>query len=257
MPGRLEGKVALITGAARGQGEAEARRFVAEGAKVVLADVLADEGELVAKELGDAAVFARLDISDQGQWSSAVGLAKERFGQPIDVLVNNAAVTLVEAAETTSWQQYQRTMDVNVGGVLLGMQAVHPGMVERGGGSIINISSAAALAGTFHMSVYTASKAAVLGLTRVISREWGPAGIRVNAILPGAVDTPMLRGPHTAEYDVDALCASVPIPRAGRPSELAAAVLFLASDESSYITGVALPVDGGRSASWAPERRTT
>jgi 3alpha(or 20beta)-hydroxysteroid dehydrogenase len=238
--GRLDGKVAIITGAARGQGEAEARLFVAEGARVVLADVLTDEGASVAASLGDAAVFCRLDVTDEDQWRSAVDLAEDRFG-PVNVLVNNAGVLLFQSIDKTDPADFERIMRVNVHGVFLGIRAVTPSMERAGGGSIVNISSTAGLTGLPFLGAYVASKWAVRGLTKTAAIDLGGKRIRVNSVHPGGIDTPMVAGtsPDAPFY------RRLPVPRMGRADEAARAVLFLASDESSYTTGAELAVDGG------------
>ena len=238
--GRLDGKVAIITGAARGQGEAEARLFAAEGARVVVADVLEDEGAAVASSLGDAAVFCRLDVTDEDQWRYAVDLAEDRFG-PVDVLVNNAGVLMFQPIDKTDPADFERVMRVNVHGVFLGIRAVTPSMERAGGGSIVNISSTAGLTGLPFLGAYVASKWAVRGLTKTAAIDLGGKGIRVNSVHPGGIDTPMLAGtsPDAPFY------RRLPVPRMGRADVAARAVLFLASDESSYTTGAELAVDGG------------
>lgn len=249
--GRLAGKVAIITGAARGMGEAIARRFVAEGAAVELLDVLAAEGEAVAKELDalrpGCAAFTPMDITSPQAWADLMADVLERRGR-VDVLVNNAGITQLCPLEEITVEQYQRLFEVNELAVLLGMQAVFPVMRDQGGGSIINTSSGAVLQAPMQMAAYTATKMGCVGLTRGAAGEWGQHGIRVNTILPGAIDTQMMRGPHTTDVDFTAFFATNPIPRPGVTDEIASAALFLASDDSSYVTGVSLPVDGGRSA---------
>lgn len=247
MADRLLGKVALVTGAARGQGEAIARLFALEGAAVEMLDVLEEEGRTVAKDIGDAARFTALDIASEAAWSRLVADVMDRHGR-IDVLVNNAAITQLCPLEDITVELYQRLFEVNELAIFLGMRAVYPHMRAQGGGAIINTSSGAALQAPSGMAAYTATKMAVIGLTRSAAGEWGHDGIRVNAILPGGIDTPMMRGPHTADVDFQQFFAIQAIPRAGDPSEIAEAVLFLASDAASYITGASLPVDGGRSA---------
>jgi 3alpha(or 20beta)-hydroxysteroid dehydrogenase len=236
--------VALITGGARGQGEAEARLFAAEGARVFISDILKAEGEKLASEIGPAATYVDLDISVEDHWTRALDLILSRAGR-IDVLVNNAAMTLIRAAAETTPEEFSRVIEVNQFGVYLGMRAVYGPMSRQRSGSIVNISSLAGRYGQEGQFAYTAAKAAVLAMTQVAAKEWGPIGIRVNSIMPGAIDTPMLRGPHTAGMDIDHLLSGLPLGRAGRPSEIAAAALFLASDESSYVTGTHLEVDGG------------
>ena len=238
--GRLDGKVAIITGAARGQGEAEARLFAAEGARVLLADVLDDEGEKVAADIGDAAAFTHLDVTDEGQWTAAVATAEDRFG-PVTVLVNNAGVLHFQALHKTEADDFDRVMRINVRGVFLGMKAVTPSMTRAGGGSIVNISSTAGLQGLPFLGAYVASKWAVRGLSKTAAIDLGPKGIRVNSVHPGGIDTPMIAGTDSEAPFYKRL----PVSRMGTPSEAAAAVLFLASDEASYISGAELAVDGG------------
>lgn len=240
--GRLDGKVAIITGAARGQGEVEARLFAAEGARVVLGDVLDAEGAAVAAELGDAAAYTHLDVGDESQWSAAVALAEERFG-PVSVLVNNAGVLHFAAVHKTDPADFERVWRINLHGAFLGIRAVVPSMVRAGGGSIVNISSTAGLQGQPFLSAYVASKWGLRGLTKTAAIDLGRKGIRVNSVHPGGIDTPMLAG-----TDPDApFYKRLPIGRVGTSDEVARAVLFLASDEASYTTGAELAIDGGAS----------
>jgi 3alpha(or 20beta)-hydroxysteroid dehydrogenase len=242
--GRLDGRVAIVTGAARGQGAAEARLFASEGARVLLADVLDDEGEAVADgivaEAGDVAAYTHLDVTDEAQWDAAVALAEERFG-PVRALVNNAGILHFQAVHKIEADDFDRVMQVNVRGVFLGMKAVTPSMSRAGGGAIVNISSTAGLQGQPFLAAYVASKWAVRGLTKSAAIDLGPKGIRVNSVHPGGIDTPMIAGMDTEAPFYKRL----PIPRIGEPSEAAAAVLFLVSDEASYVTGAELAVDGG------------
>jgi 3alpha(or 20beta)-hydroxysteroid dehydrogenase len=238
--GRLDGKIAIISGAARGQGAAEARLFAAEGARVVLADVLDDEGEAVAAEIGDAAVYTHLDVTDEPQWQAAVALAEDRFG-PVTVLVNNAGILLFQPLHKTDLADFDRVMRVNVEGVFLGMKSVTPSMTRAGGGSIVNISSTAGLQGLPHLGAYVASKWAVRGLTKTAAIDLGHRNIRVNSVHPGGIDTPMVAG---TSGDAP-FYKRLPVPRMGSADEAARAVLFLASDEASYIAGAELAVDGG------------
>ncbi|SHL46335.1 3alpha(or 20beta)-hydroxysteroid dehydrogenase [Pseudonocardia thermophila] len=250
----LEGKVAIVTGGARGMGEAHVRTFLHLGARVAIADVLQDEGKSLADELGPAAAFFELDVSDPAQWAEVTRAVAERWG-PATVLVNNAGVpgpkcSIAELAP----EDYLRVVAVDQHGTFFGMRAVIPGMVEAGGGSIVNISSVAGFAHVRHVpnAAYTAAKAAVRGLTRAAAIEYGPAGIRVNCVLPGPVATPMmLRGtPEEAQERVRRIGDSVPLLRCAEPSEVAQLVAFLASDASAYITGADHFIDGGQAAGW-------
>jgi 3alpha(or 20beta)-hydroxysteroid dehydrogenase len=241
--GRLDGKVAVISGAARGQGEAEARLFVAEGARVVLGDVLDAEGQAVADDLGDAAVYTHLDVTDEAQWQAALALTEERFGPPT-VLVNNAGILHFQVIHQTDPADFERVMRVNVTGVFLGIHTVAPAMSAAGGGSIVNISSTAGLQGLPFVAAYSTSKWAVRGMTKSAAIDLGHLGIRVNSVHPGGIDTPMVSGmSNDAPF-----YKRLPVSRMGRPDEVARAVLFLASDESSYTTGAELSVDGGATA---------
>lgn len=247
--GRLDNKVALITGAAVGMGAEHARVFIAEGAKVIITDLNEKDGSELAKELGENALYVHHDVSDPDSWAAAVAAGTEAFG-PITVLVNNAGLSgpSTVTAELDP-EAYNLVIAVDQTGVFLGMRAVLPGMVEAGGGSIVNISSAAAMAhlpGTPNVA-YTGAKAAVRGMTKATAIEYGPHNVRVNSVHPGAILTPMAKSLNSAK-ELEALAQTLPIRRFAEPREVSYAVLFLASDEASYMTGSEVVVDGGRLA---------
>jgi 3alpha(or 20beta)-hydroxysteroid dehydrogenase len=245
--GRLDGKVALISGGARGQGEAEARLFAAEGAKVLLGDVLDDVGEKLAVEIGDAATYVHLDVTSQDDWATAVEAATTRFGK-LDVLVNNAGILRFGSIERTSFEEYRRVIEVNQFGCFLGMKTAIPALKAAGGGAIVNISSTQGLEGMAGACAYTASKFAVRGMTKSAALELGRFGIRVNSVHPGGIDTPMLALDQMDQANKDAGYRHQPIGRIGKPEEVARLVAFLASDESSYSTGSEFLVEGGMTA---------
>lgn len=244
--GRFDGAVALVSGAARGQGAAEARALVAEGASVVLGDVLDDEGEAVARELGERARYVHLDVTDEAAWRAALACCEEAFGSPT-VLVNNAGIVHFGEIVDTSVDDFRRVLEVNLVGVFLGMKTVAPAIERAGGGAIVNISSSAGLTGLPGVGAYVASKWAVRGITKTAALELGPKGIRVNSVHPGGVDTPMIRDPATTPLEVfEAYTERLPIARLGRTDDVVALVLFLASDDASYCTGAEFVVDGGQ-----------
>ncbi len=243
--GRLDGKVAIVTGAARGQGAAEARAFAREGAKVVLTDVLVEEGEATASTIGGDAVFVRHDVSSEEEWEAAIAATLDRFGR-LDVLVNNAAVAFTSPITEHSLADYERLVAVNQVGVFLGLKSVVKPMTDAGGGSIVNISSGAGLRATKYMIGYAATKYAVTGMTAAAALELARYNIRVNSIHPGVIDTDMI-STNTPEMTAGMVNAT-PLRRLGAPEEIAEVALFLASDESSYMTGAHLPVDGGITA---------
>jgi 3alpha(or 20beta)-hydroxysteroid dehydrogenase len=238
--GRLEGKVALITGAARGQGEAEARRFVAEGAKVLLTDVLDDLGGAVADALGDAAAYRHLDVTSEDRWGEAVADCESRFG-PISVLVNNAGILDFSPVQKQDVGRFRSVLEVNLVGPLIGMKAVTPSMQRAGGGSIVNISSNAGIVGLPSAGAYVSSKWALRGLSKTAAMDLGPLGIRVNTVHPGGINTPMTDfGGGDSPW-----AKKLPLGRMGEADEVANVVTFLASDEASYVTGAEWSVDGG------------
>jgi 3alpha(or 20beta)-hydroxysteroid dehydrogenase len=242
---RLKGKVALITGAARGMGESHARRFIKEGAKVILTDRSEAQGRALAGELGEGALFLPHDVTDANQWASVVAQAEEAFG-PINVLVNNAGILgPIARTQDLSEADYLHVCAINQHSVFLGMHAVLPSMLRAGGGSIVNISSIAGMAANygFPSLAYVASKFAVRGMTKATAIEYGPHNIRVNSVHPGFIQTPMMVE-ATDEVGGDAL-ALIPLGRIADPDEVSQLVLFLASDESSYITGSEHLIDAG------------
>jgi 3alpha(or 20beta)-hydroxysteroid dehydrogenase len=240
--GRLDGKVALVTGGARGQGEAEVRLFASEGARVVVSDVLVDEGEALAKELGDNVAFTRHDVSSEEEWAAALSFTLERFGA-LHALVNNAGISYGAPIAHHPLAAYERLVAVNQVGVFLGIRTAVAPMTEAGGGSIVNISSGAGLRATKYMIGYAATKYAVTGMTASAALELARYGIRVNSIHPGVIDTPMIA--QTTPEMTKAMVKATPLRRFGQPAEIAQVALFLASDESSYMTGAHVPVDGG------------
>jgi 3alpha(or 20beta)-hydroxysteroid dehydrogenase len=240
--GRLNGKVAVITGAARGQREAEARMFVREGANVILTDIL-EEGEKVAAELGDDAVFVRHDVSQEQDWVDVMAAAAT-FGS-LDVLVNNASIPFFKPIVDTTVEEYLHVVNVNQVGTFLGIKAAIAPMMEAGGGSIINVSSIDGLGSKNSLIAYSASKFAIRGMTKTAALELGVHGIRVNSLHPGGVNTFMTNPTEEPEDVVNTWFHNVALGRVGRPEELASMALFLASDESSYCTGAEFVVDGG------------
>mgnify|MGYP003384051452 FL=1 len=248
----LEGKVALITGAARGQGAAEARLFAARGAKVVITDVLDKEGQQVAAEIGDSAHYIHMDVTDENAWADAVKETVERFGK-LNVLVNNAGIVLVKALVDCSVADYMKVIEINQLGVFLGMRTVAGPMKDAGGGSIINISSIDGLIGMTGGAAYCASKFAVRGMTKVAAMELGPDNIRVNSIHPGGVQTPMVTQTGMDESMMESIFGKVPLGRVGQPEEMATLAAYLASDDSSYSTGSEFIADGGLTAGFSLE----
>lgn len=241
---RLDGKVAIITGGARGMGAATSRLFVEAGAKVAIADVLEDAGRALAAELGDAAAFYRLDVTSEQSWADTLRAVEAGLG-PVDVLVNNAGILMFKSLMQTTREDYRRVLDVNLVGEFLGIKAVAPGMIARGNGAIVNISSVDGMKGANGLAAYASSKWGVRGLTKVAAMELGHLGIRVNSVHPGGVDTAMTNYEGVAREKVSQRFQNIPLQRVGAPEEVARASLFLASDESSYIVGAEIVVDGG------------
>lgn len=240
--GRVQGEVAFVTGGARGMGASHVRKLVAEGAHVLFTDILMDEGEALAKELGESVAFLKHDVTKLEDWESAVKTAEAKFG-PITILVNNAGIALTHTIDELSEADYRKVIDINQVGVFLGMKSVIPSMRKAGHGSIINISSISGILG-LGGAAYVASKFAVRGMTKAVALEVAAEGIRVNSIHPGLIETPMIMQPGVEEI-VRQMAETVPLKRIGTPGDVSNLVLFLASEESSYFTAAEFVIDGG------------
>lgn len=240
--GELEGKVALVTGGARGLGAAIVEVFLREGARVVLTDVLQEEGSELATRLGGHAHFLCHDVTDESQWQRTVQMAQEQFGA-LDILVNNAGLAGVYPFDETSPALWARLIAVMETGPYLGMRAVLAGMARRGGGAVVNIASTNAVCGMANTAAYTAAKHGVLGLTRALALEYAPRGIRINAVCPGAMRTPMLQTSFGEQ--MESFAAHVPVGRLADPREVAELVSFVASPRASYCVGATFMADGG------------
>jgi 3alpha(or 20beta)-hydroxysteroid dehydrogenase len=240
--GKLDGRVAIVTGGARGQGAAEAALFIEHGATVFVTDVLAEEGAKTAAALG--ATFVEHDVADPAQWDALVARVVSDH-ERLDILVNNAGILRWERMADTSVESWNQVVAVNQTGVFLGMKAVAPQMKEQGSGAIVNISSVGGLSGASACFAYAATKWAVRGMTKGAAIELGPHGIRVNSVHPGIIDTPMMGG-----TDLDGLASTigVPLQRYAQPGEVAELVLWLVSDENSFSTGAEFVIDGGQTA---------
>ena len=247
---RVAGKVALISGGAGGIGSATARLLAKEGAAVIIGDILEDEGraaEAQIAETGGKALFVNLDVTSEDSWRNAVQSAVASFGR-LDILVNNAGVSQRGGVEETTSEAWDKVMDINVKGVFLGTQAVIPEMRKAGGGSIINISSIYGLVGSGGSAGYHASKGAVRIFNKSTAIQYASENIRANSVHPGFIDTPMTRAHHDNPNIHEERVAKTPIGRMGRPEDIAAGILYLASDESSFVTGSELVIDGGMTA---------
>ena len=249
--GRLGGKVAIVSGGARGQGATEAKMFAREGAKVVLGDVLDEEGKQVEAQInesGGTATYVHLDVTREDDWQSAVETAIDRYGK-LDILVNNAGILISKGLEDTTVEDWDRIMGINAKGVFLGTKQAIPAMRRAGGGSIINISSTAGLVGSPNGSPsYTASKGAVRLLSKSTAIQYAKDGIRCNSVHPGPIDTEMIRHTLTDPTRLEQRMQRLPLGRVGTPEDIAYGVLYLASDESSFVTGSELVIDGGTTA---------
>lgn len=245
---RLQGRVALVSGAARGLGKADSTALAREGARVVMGDILADECAAAAAQLAEQGLDVEhvvLDVTQPASWNAAVARTEERFGH-LDVLVNNAGIIAGRSVENLTEDEWNRVLGVNASGVAFGMRAALPALKRAGGGSIINMSSTMALWGVPGYFAYTASKGAISAMSRAAAVEYGPVGIRVNVICPGLIATPMTDDDPEAlkQAHVDA----TPVRRVGQPEDIAYGVVYLASDESSFVTGIELVIDGGHIA---------
>lgn len=241
---RITDKVAIVTGAARGQGLAQAELLAAEGAAVVLTDVRSDMGRAAAKSIPGPVAFEEHDVTSETDWDRVVAATVDRFGK-VDVLINNAGVFALSPIETTSTAEFHEVVSVNQMGPFLGIRACIDPMRAAGGGSIVNIASVNSFVGLSGAAAYTSSKFGLRGLTKAAALELGRDKIRVNSVHPGGIDTPMVANPDLDDVDRNAQFRRQPIPRIGRTSEVASMVLYLASDESSYCTGAEFIIDGG------------
>ncbi len=245
--GKLAGKVAIVTGGSRGMGRATAEVFMAEGAQVVVADLLDAEGEALARSQGGSLAYRHLDVANEQGWRSLVAETLESYGR-IDILVNNAATYFYAPLEETECKAFRRLLDVNLVGPFLGMQAVLPVMKQQRSGAIVNVSSTDGLRGSCGMGAYNASKWGLRGLTKCVAMEAGPFGVRVNSLHPGTVDTPMFNPDGLSREELNACFdgrfPGIALSRVGDPGEIARASLFLASDDASYVSGAELAVDG-------------
>jgi 3alpha(or 20beta)-hydroxysteroid dehydrogenase len=244
--GRLNGKIAIVTGGAQGQGAEIVRAFVAEGARVAIADVATEPGEVLAKELGDATFFAQHDVSSEVSWQALVADVTERFGA-VTTLVNNAGILRFGAIDETTVEEYEQVFRVNQLGTFLGMKSVVPTMKAQHSGSIVNTSSIEGLGGMGHLVAYSATKFAIRGMTKVAAMELGGSGVRVNSVHPGMIDTGMTRE-HGGDVAMEFGASKVALKRVGTPADVSPLYVYLASDESLYVTGAEIAVDGGATA---------
>src|SRR5467141_3043463 len=240
---RFNNRTVIVTGGARGMGASHARGFIAEGANVVIADVIEQEGRTLADELGDQAIFSRLDVTSDGNWAATVAAAENAFG-PVSVLVNNAAIVRFGSIAETEPAAWRQVIDINLPCTYLGIRAVAPSMRKAGGGAIVNTSAAAGMIGQFGLASYVSSKWGLRGLTKTAALELARDNIRVNSIHPGPVRTPMVGGPDAADAAAAHL-RGLAIPRMAEPEEITRLVLFVASEEASFSTGSEFIADGG------------
>lgn len=247
---RLDGKTAIVTGGAQGQGAAIARAFVSEGAKVVIADVADEPGKLLADSLGESALFVHHDVSSEESWTSLVAETAEAYG-PVNILANNAGILRFGEILTQPVEEFELLWRVNTLGCFLGMRSVIETMKANGGGSIINASSIEGLAGMAFVAGYTSTKFAIRGMTKAAALELGPSGIRVNSVHPGMIDTGMTRGVGADDAAMEFGAAKVALKRVGHPEDIAPLYVYLASDESGFVTGAEIAIDGGATATHA------
>jgi len=240
---RFEGRVALVTGGSRGMGAATVRRLHAEGAAVVVADILDDDGKALADELGDRVRFIHLDVSSEEQWQDAIAQTEREFGT-LDVLVNNAGILKFNALTDVPLEEFRQVIDVNLVGVFLGMKHAIPAMKRAGKGAIVNVSSTEGMAATLFCGAYTASKFGVRGITKAAALEYAADNIRANSVHPGGMDTPMTRAVMD-EAGRKYVASKVPMKRMGTPEDVAGVIAFLASDDAAYTTGAEVLIDGG------------
>lgn len=241
---RLEDKVAIITGSAQGMGEAHARMFIDEGAKVVITDLNEEKGSALAEELGENAIFIKQNVTSEADWKNVIEETEKKFG-PVDVLVNNAGITMSKSIEETTLDDYNKIVQINQVSVFLGMKSDGASMRKAGGGSIINISSMNGIVGG--AIAYTDTKFAVRGMTKAAALEYSPQGIRVNSVHPGVIETPMIMQ-EDVKAQVEEFAKTIPMKRIAKIEEVSKTVLFLASDDSSYSTGAEFIIDGGLTA---------
>ena len=241
---RLDGRVALITGGARGIGAAQARLFAAEGAAVVITDILDDRGEQLAAEIGDKALFSHLDVGGDGDWDAAVGLAADAFG-PVDLLMHNAAIAPHATIDSLPCADFAQVLNINLVGAYRAIKACIDPMTRAGGGSMVITSSIESVAAHAAFSAYCTAKAGLLGLVRTAALELSPRGIRVNALCPGIVDTELVRPPGVDRSVFAGMETQIPLGRVAEAADMARAALFLASDDARYVSGTSLIADGG------------
>ncbi|HQR05160.1 MAG: glucose 1-dehydrogenase [Proteobacteria bacterium] len=241
---RLQDKVAIITGGARGMGAATARLFATEGARVVITDVLDADGAALATELGGGAVYRHLDVTDENGWRQVVQQTEQDAGR-IDILINNAGILMFKSLLEIEKAEFEKVLNINLVGAFLGIRSVAPGMIRQGRGAIVNISSVDGMKGANGLGAYASSKWGLRGLTRVAAMELGHKGIRVNSVHPGGINTIMANPNGAPRSEIDKYYVSVPLQHAGEPEEVAKANLYLASDEAAFVTGAEIAVDGG------------